>query len=118
MTPFSHIQKGVAAYLDKELMPLLNDSTWKRVAAGTVISLAIARADQYIPILQENPFIKALGIMDEAGNIDLDTLVPEIKKNVPSEGMKVDIPMLGTMTLHSSDVDKLHNYIKQAGGTA
>lgn len=115
MTPFTQLQKGVAAYLDAEVMPHIDASSWQKVAIGTAMSLAIHRADRYIPILQENSFVKNLGLIDENGAVDVAALVPEIKKNLPKEGMKIDLPMVGSITLHEADVDKLYKYIKQNG---
>ena len=30
---------------------------------------------------------------------------------MPKEGVKVDVPILGTLTFHKEDVDKLYDYI-------
>lgn len=114
-TPFGQVQKGVAAYLDNELMPLIDDSSWKKVMVGTALSLGIKRADAYLPILQNNQFVKMLDILDEEGNVDVDVLAPEIKKNMSADGMKVELPVLGTVTFKSGDVDKVLQYIKRAG---
>lgn len=114
-TPFVQVQRGIAAYMDNEVMPLIDDSSWKKVMVGTAISLGIKRADAYLPLLQANPIIKTLDLVDEEGAIDVDTLAPEIKNNISQDGMKIDIPVLGTMTFRPGDVDKLLQYIKRAG---
>lgn len=114
-TPFFQVQKGIAAYMDNEVMPLIDDTSWKKVMVGTAISLGIKRADAYLPLLQANPIVKTLDLVDEEGGIDVDALAPEIKNNISKNGMKVELPVLGTMTFRAEDVDKLLQYIKRAG---
>lgn len=115
MVTVEQIQKGVASYLDAELMPNLHQEGLQKVLAGTAIGLAIKRSGSMIHGFTESPFIKMLGIVDEEGNIDIDVLKDELKENITEKGFNVDIPMLGTMTFHKEDVDKLHKHIK--GGT-
>lgn len=112
MIAFDKVQKGIAAYLDNEVMPALKDEGWKRVAAGAAISLALSRSADFIPILQENQFVKAMKLMDENGNIDVEALVPVLKDQLAKEPMVVSLPMMGDMTFHEQDIDKLYDYIR------
>lgn len=111
MVPISKIEQGVAAYLDSELMPQLPNSGFEKVLAGTAMSLIIRRSGKIIDSYKNNKAVQMLGIMDEEGNVDVDVLAEELKKNLPKEGMKVEIPIIGAMTFHKEDVDKLHEYI-------
>ena len=111
MVSVDKIEKGVANYLDGELMPQLQTNGLEKVIVGTVASLAIRKSGTIIAGYQDNKLVQMLGIMDEKGDIDVDTLVEEVKKNMPKEGVKVDVPILGTLTFHKEDVDKLYDYI-------
>lgn len=113
MVPVSQIEHGLANYLDAELMPQLQKAGWEKVLVGTVASLAIRRAGTIVKGYKDNKVVKMLGIMDEAGNVDVDTLVAEVKKNVGKEGFTVDVPVLGTLTFHKDDVDKLYGFIAE-----
>lgn len=114
MTDFAKVQKGITSYLDNEVMPAFQEDGWKRVVVGAAIALAIRKSENYIPLLQQNQMISALGVMDESGAIDVETLVPVIKEQLDKQPLTIDIPMLSKLTFKSADVDKLHNYIKSA----
>lgn len=111
MVSVDKIEKGVANYLDAELMPQLEKNSLEKVMVGTVASLLIRKTGTIIEGYKDNKLVQMLGIMDEEGNVDVDTLVTELKKNITKEGVKVDIPVLGTLTFHKDDIDKLYDYI-------
>lgn len=111
MVTIAKIEQGVAAYLDAEIMPQLPSSGLEKVLAGTAMSLFIKRSGKIIEGYKENKAVQMLGIMDADGNVDVDVLAEELKKNIPSDGVKVEIPIIGKMTFHKDDVDKLHEYI-------
>lgn len=113
MVSIDKIEQGVAAYLDAELMPQLQKNGVERVLVGTAASLMIHRAGAIVEGYKDNKLVKMLGVMDEEGNVDVDTLVGEVKKNIAKEGFVVDIPILGTLTFHKEDVDKLHKFITE-----
>lgn len=113
MVPISKIEKGVAAYLDAEIMPKFQDvNGFERVLAGTALGLIIRRSGKIIESYKDNKTVQALGLMDAEGNVDVDVLAEELKKNIPEDGMKVTIPIIGgNMNFHKEDVKKLHEYI-------
>lgn len=111
MVAISKIEQGIAAYLDSELMPKLPNTGIEKVLAGTAMSLVISRSGKILDGYKNNKAVKMLGLMDADGNVDVDVLAEELKKNIPAEGVKIDVPIIGTMTFHKEDVDKLHEYI-------
>lgn len=113
MVSVDKIEKGMAAYLDAELIPQLQKTGIERVIVGTAASLLIRKAGSIVEGYKDNKMVKMLGIMDEAGNVDVDMLVEELKKNVPKEGFTVDIPIIGTLTFHEEDIDKMHDSIME-----
>lgn len=111
MVSIDKIEQGVANYLDGELMPQLKGNGFEKVVVGTAASLFIRRSGKIIEGYKDNKFIKMLGIMDGEGNVDVDVLSEELKKNIPNDGIKVDVPIIGTLTFHKEDIDKLNDYI-------
>lgn len=111
MVSIDKIEQGIAYYLDKELMPQLQSNGLEKVIVGTVASLAIRRSSAIIAGYKDHKLVKMLGIMDDDGNVDVETLATELKKNISKEGIEVDIPIIGTMKFHKGDVDKLYEYI-------
>lgn len=110
MVTIAQIEKGVATYLDSEIMPKF-PAGLEKVLAGTAASLAIRRSGNIIAGYKDNKAVQMLGIMDKDANVDIDILAEELKKNIPQEGFKVDVPIIGILTFHKEDVDKLYEYI-------
>lgn len=116
MVTIDQIEKGVGAYLDKEIMPQLDENGFQKVIIGTALGLGIRRAKNQAASYLAHPAVKMLGIADENGNIDLETVSDELKKNIKPEGFTVDVPMLGTLRFRKEDVDSLKNYILGGNG--
>lgn len=114
MTPFSQLQKGIANYLDNEVMPAFREEGWKRVAAGAAVALAIQRSEKFLPMIQNNSFAKTMELVDDKGDLDIEALIPVVKSQLQTEPMTIDVPMLGKLTFRESDVDKLYDYIRTA----
>lgn len=113
MVSIGKIEQGVAAYLDTEVMPKFPNSGFEKVLAGTAMSIIIRRSGRIVESYKDNKAVQMLGLMDSEGNVDIDILAEELKKNFPKDGMKVDVPIIGSMTFHKEDVDKLHEYITE-----
>jgi hypothetical protein len=111
MASLQQIESGIAAYLDSELMTKLPQDGFQKVIAGTAISLAIRKSSTIFNDVLNSSFVKMLDIVDESGDVDIDILKEELKKNMPETGVKAEFPMIGKMTFHKSDVDKLYTYI-------
>lgn len=111
MVSIDKIEQGVANYLDSELMPQLQNNGFEKIIIGTVASLLIRKTGTIIEGYKDNKLVKMLGIMDDNGNVDVDTLMEEVKKNMPKEGVKIDVPVIGMLTFHKEDVDKLYDYV-------
>jgi hypothetical protein len=55
-----------------------------------------------------------LGLIDENGHIDIETLYEEAKKQAQKETIRIDIPLVGTLKLNGDDIEKLYSYIKNS----
>lgn len=105
------IKKGVAAYLDTEMMPLI-DNGFKRVMVGAAASIAITKYADLIPALRENKYVAALEVIDEDNNVDVETLYQAVQGQMPTDGFTVDIPVVGTMRFKPMDIEKLYKTIQ------
>lgn len=111
MVTLQQVQNGIASFLDNELMPMLPQTGLERLMLGTGVSLLLKKNFNKINDLKEQPLIKAMGIFDEEGMVDIDTLKTEIKNNLTDEGVKIEVPMIGNLTFKKPDIDKLYTYI-------
>lgn len=111
MVEISRIERGVAMYLDRELVPKLPGGSWKQFGAGVVSALVAKRGGQALGKLKNHPAAAAFGLVDEAGCVDVDVLREIANEKIPDAGLQVDVPMLGRLTVYQRDIEKLYGYI-------
>lgn len=108
----NQLECGISSYLDNEFLNRLNVDQWKKFVIGTSLSVVIKRMDKLIDSLKVNPVVSAMGIVDADSNIDIDVLIEQAKLHIPPEGLKIDIPMVGELILHVSDLDEMWRYMR------
>lgn len=111
MVPRQQVEQGIARYIDREIISKLPTSSVQRVATGAAVALALKRSDALVEQLKGNAWVSALGIMDEAGSVDLDALHEAIRDQVKADGVVLDVPVLGRLTFYADDIDNLYSDI-------
>lgn len=115
MVNIGQIKRGLARFVDAEILPAIPAGTLKRTLIGAGVGLYLANLEKTLSGLSEHALVAALGVVDEHGNVDIDKLAEELKKNMPSEGVKINLDImgmhLGDMTLHQSDIECLRVHI-------
>ena len=111
MVSIDRVERGIVAYIDKEIMSKLPVDGWRRVAAGAGLTIAVRRGRQMLEQYKENPILNGMGIMNQAGDIDLDALRDALKANIAEQGFRVQVPALGVLTFKQADVDAIYNLI-------
>ena len=118
MVNVGQIKRGLANFVDSEILPKIPAGSLKRTLIGAGIGLYISNLEKTLVDATKSPYIAALGVVDEAGNINIDALASEIKKNMTAEGVKIDLDVmgfhLGDMTLNQSDIERLRAHIVNA----
>lgn len=115
MMPIDKVTRGIVAYLDNELMTQLPNDSLKKVGFGIFAALAARDPMKIIGSYISVDMLKMLGIIDaEGNNADVELLREELKKRIPAEGVKMAIPLIGTVTLTAYDIDRMMNYINAA----
>lgn len=116
MVSMNQIETGVSRWLDRELMPKLPTGGQydgiKKAATVALALYAIKRGRAALDSLTQNSFLGTIGAVDREGNVDLEGFVEEMKKQVPENGLKVSVPMVGDMTFYRGDLDDVMRYIK------
>lgn len=64
--------------------------------------------------LLSHPAVESVGAVDKDGNVDVDGIAEAFLSQVPEDGFKADVPILGELTFSREDVSKLVKYIKEA----
>lgn len=112
MTTIEQIKRGAARYLDEEFTKKITG--WQRWVIGAGGAMALENLDAMLPSLRAHPVVKALGIFDETGTVDLDRVYAYVRAEAQKGPVTFSTPLLGAVTLNSQDVEKLYNCITQA----
>lgn len=109
---FENVILGINKYIDQEICANLNDL--QDFAARLVIGRLNDNSDKLKQYLMNNGFVKTLCVIDSEGMVDVDRLLQDVKKQIERKNsLPVQIPLIGKITFHSSDVDVLYNMIEK-----
>jgi hypothetical protein len=90
----------------------MND--WQEIAARIAIGRLYENQQSVLTFLQNNGIVRAFGVIDSDGDVDIDRLCTDLKREIQKKKkIQVAIPGFGKMSFDASDVDKLYNYIKE-----
>lgn len=113
MMHYSKVIKGLATYIDADILGKLNGSAAKW-AAGAAVALALRRADQiYHHQIADNAIVRALGLVD-GEDVDVDAIYAELLKQAQQGSATLNVPMLGPVTFTAADVESLYRHIMGA----
>lgn len=115
MATISQIEAGACRYIDAEIAPKIPtnipNGQLKKIAAVTGAVYAIR---SNLRQAATNPALTAIGAVDADGNIDVEGLAEMAMAQIPEQGFKVTVPILGDLTFFAKDVEKAVKYIKEA----
>lgn len=111
MVEISRIESGIARYLDAELVNKLPENGWKKFGVGVAAGLVAKRSGVALSQIKEHPAVKAFGLVDQAGCVDVEILRELAKERIPDTGLQADVPLIGKITIYKADVEKLYGYI-------
>lgn len=114
MATVAQIEAGAVKYIDAELAPKIPENIpngqLKKIAA---VAGAVYAIKNGLRKAIASPALSAIGAIDESGNIDVDGLIQTASAQIPSNGFKVTVPILGDLTFFPEDLEKLAEYIKK-----
>lgn len=111
MVSTEQAMRGLVRYLDNEIITMLPAKGWQRVVCGTAVAMAAKNTGRLVETLKTNKYLVAIGVFNTEGAIAIEDVKNEFVKQLGSEGMVIEIPMIGPVTFHQSDVEKLYEYI-------
>lgn len=110
---FDRVINGILKYLDREVYSKMND--WQEMLARIAVSRVIGNRESLRETLSANSFLRTFNIIDENGNVDVESLMRDIREQIELKGkIEISIPMFGRFAFNASDVDKLHQTIMEA----
>ena len=112
MVNYEQVVNGLTKFIDNEIISQLSGN--QKILLGIGTGIALRKGNNLFNELKENSIVQMLGLIDESGHIDIETLYEEAKKQVEKETIRIDIPLVGTLKLNGEDIEKLYGYIKNS----
>ena len=111
MINISQIKNGIANYVDCEILPNVPDAGYKKIIIATAAGIISIRIENALSKIKNNQMLKLFDIVNDNGEVDVDIIFDEFCKHIPRTGLTLDVPLVGEMTFHVSDLHTLRNYI-------
>lgn len=110
MATTEQIKTGIGSYIQTRLMPRMDGK--RQFLLGTVYGLCMSRMDALLAQAAQNPTVRALGIVRENGEIDVDALHSAACAQMQAQGkLTMEIPFMGTFTFDENDLRELRQMI-------
>ena len=110
MVSFNQVLDGLARYLNKNFYANLND--WQEIVARLAVGRIIGNPETLKQSLQANGIIRTFAVFDSEGNVDLEPIMKDLRKEIERKGkMTVEIPMFGKISFTGEDVTELYREI-------
>ena len=115
MVPLDKVSTGIVQYVVDEMIPhIVGGNPFLAGMAGYIVA---ERGPAMLKPMLENPALKAAGIVDEKGNVDLDLLYAAAKKSIAdNQECALDLPF-GRIKLKAADIEKLNKLCRGGGET-
>jgi hypothetical protein len=108
MYEYRTVVNGILEFIDKDLLPKM--SGLQKWLFGTGAGIMANKSEHLFEELKHNSLIKTLGLIEDS-KVDVTCIYKELLKQAEHGAIHIEIPMLGTVTLDRSDVDKIYRYI-------
>ena len=112
MVSIDKVKRGLARYLDEEFTNKMTG--WQKWVFGVGAAMFLENLTSISQTLKRNPMVEYISLMDESGGVAVERIHQQLRIQAQKGPVTFDVPMLGSITLHESDVEKLYNYIMQA----
>ena len=110
MVTATELKAGLGDWLQTRLMPRLDGK--RQFLLGTIYGVGAGKMDAIISAAAENGAVKALGIVQPDGRIDIDTLYNAALAQMQAQGkVTIDLPLLGTFAFDADDLRELRQCI-------
>lgn len=110
MATTEQIRAGIGNYIQTRLMPRMDGK--RQFLLGTVCGLCMSRMDALLAQAAQNPTVRALGVVRENGEIDMDALHSAACAQMQAQGkVTMEIPFMGTFTFDENDLRELRQMI-------
>ena len=108
MVHYKQAIDGITRYIDSEIVPKM-DGLQKWIF-GTGASIAMRKADEMFHQFKDHQLLKALDLV-KGEDINIELIYEELIKQANQSAVKIEIPLLGTLSLNKDDIEKMYRII-------
>ena len=108
MVNYKQAIDGIARYIDSEIVPKM-DGLQKWIF-GTGAGIAMRKADEIFHQFKDHQLLKALDLV-KGEDINIELIYEELIKQANQSAVKIEIPLLGTLSLNKDDIEKMYRII-------
>ena len=112
MITIDQAMRGAVRFFDTVASPHMDEV--RSFVAGVGLSLLADGSKEQLLVLRDNPWVKAMRVMDEQGNIDIDRLYNKARPRLDGRKLPIRIPFIGKKKKKENDLDSLYKYIQEA----
>ena len=110
MVEFNKVVEGLSRYINNHIYSNMND--WQEVLARIAVGRIIGNPENLKQSLIGNSYVRTFAVMDSEGNVDLEPILTELKREIERKGkITFDVPMFGKFTFVPNDIDELYREI-------
>ena len=110
MVTVEQIKAGIGDYLQAKIMPRLDSK--RQFVLGMAYGMGAGKIDALIAEAGKNQIVKAMGLIDENGRVDIDALYnAAIAQMQAQQQLQIDIPLMGAFTFDEADLRELRECI-------
>lgn len=113
MVSIDNVERGLARYIEEDLLPNLPRDGAKGFAVGVAAALIIRRGGNILREYAGKKCMQTLGLISPDGAVDLDAVRDALKANMPETGVVFDLPLGLSIRARASDIDKLYHLIRK-----
>lgn len=107
MVSMAQVENGLCRFIDNELAPKIpadgQNGGLKRL--GFLVGLT------YMIHKQMPSVLNTMGAVDPNGNVDMEGVMLAVKKFMPDDGLRVQVPVVSELVFYPSDVEQIKSYI-------
>ena len=108
MYHYRNVINGLTKFVDHELTPKMTGlNKW---LFGTGAGIIASKGEHVFHSLKDNPLLHTLELIEEE-NINGTCIYKELLRQAEHGPIHIDIPMIGTVTLDKSDVEKCYEAV-------
>ncbi|MBP3699311.1 MAG: hypothetical protein J6J01_07545 [Oscillospiraceae bacterium] len=114
MVTIAQAQQGIAAFIEKEIVPQLTG--FEKIVVGAGGGLLTAKLPELMDKIADHPMLSVLDIYNKkTGEMDIDAIYNAVEPYIGAEPFSLKVPVVGiTMKMGRQEIRELYDYIKRA----